>query len=216
MESKMIKSFKDFKINEDTLNDELVGRLLASNKQIEWLNRYTQGTWKFNSKRQVDITGSFNCSGQNLTDFLGIEFGKVTSSFRCDNNLRLTSLKGAPITVGYEFYCYKTGITSLEGAPVKVGYDFYCDKCPNLVTLRGTLEEVSGELFCYDNPKLASLMGAPYKVGNYVIYKCPLLPKNETYIDELELTNQWLESKLSAEDFLEKKKGTIRGRKYGI
>jgi hypothetical protein len=211
MESK-IKNFKDF-----TINESKEERLLTT-KQIEWLNHCTQGTWKFNSKRQVDITGSFNCSRQNLTDFLGIEFGTVTRSFGCQKNKKLTSLKGSPTSAG-DFYCYETGITSLEGAPVKVDQDFYCDNCPDLITLKGTLEEVGGQFNCYNCPKLSTLMGAPYKVGSYMFLLDDhdhILPENEIYIDELGLMSQWLESKLSAEDFLEKKRGSIQGKKYGL
>ena len=57
-------------------------------------------------------------------------------SFCCDNN-NLTSLEGAPSTVGGDFYCSNNNLTSLKGAPSTVGGDFYCYYNNNLTSLKG-------------------------------------------------------------------------------
>ena len=46
--------------------------------------------------------------------------------FDCSNNL-LTSLEGAPESVGGGFYCPNNQIISLEGVSEQIKGDFYCD-----------------------------------------------------------------------------------------
>jgi hypothetical protein len=82
----------------------------------------------------------------NLTE-IPVSFGNVTGSFRCSDN-QLTSLKGAPQSVGSSFYCLYNQLTSLEGAPQSVGSSFYC----------------------YYN-QLTNLIGAPQSVGGYFYIK---------------------------------------------
>ena len=95
--------------------------------QKDFLTRHTSGTWSLNpSTGLVDVEGDFNCSGRNLENFKGIQFGAVSGSFYCYAN-SLTSLEGAPKTVGGGFYCHSNSLTSLEGAPETVGGDFYSD-----------------------------------------------------------------------------------------
>ncbi len=71
----------------------------------------------------VEVKGSFNCSINRLTSLEGAP-KSVGGNFRCDNNL-LTSLKGAPKSIRGYFYCTSNLLTSLEGAPKSVGGDFY-------------------------------------------------------------------------------------------
>ena len=75
-------------------------------KQINWLNKCTKyGTWTLNPKTGlVDVDGRFDCRGQGLKGFKGVKFGVVNKHFWCENNL-LTSLVGAPLKVGEDFYC---------------------------------------------------------------------------------------------------------------
>ena len=74
-------------------------------RQINWLNKCTDGTWTLNPKTGlVDVEGSFRCYNQGLSDFKGVKFGLVKRHFWCENNL-LTSLEGAPQSVGVDFYC---------------------------------------------------------------------------------------------------------------
>jgi len=131
-------------------------------EQIEFLNKYTRGTWTFNEETGlVDIEGDFYCSDKSLTDFKGVKFGVVSNDFDCQNN-KLKSLKGAPQEVGRYFSCHNNKLTSLEGAP-EVGWHFCCSD-NKLTSLEGAPQEVRGYFDCSNN-KLTSLVGAPQKVG---------------------------------------------------
>jgi len=151
---------------------------------IYFLNRYTKGSWIFNSKTGlVDIEGDFICCHEGLKDFKGVRFGVVTRYFYCGHNY-LTSLEGAPQEVGGDFDCSYNKLTSLEGTPQEVGGDFDCsfndltslEGAPQVVTghfscsaneltsLKGSPQEVGGDFDCSYN-KLTSLVGAPQKVG---------------------------------------------------
>jgi hypothetical protein len=134
-----------------------------SQEQIGWLNKCAKKRWTLNPKTGlVDVEEKFDCSGQKLTDFKGVRFGKVTGDFSCHNN-RITSLEGAPQKVGGSFYCYSNRLTSLEGAPRKVGGLFTCSD--NLLTsLEGAPQSVGGNFWC-NSSLLTSLEGAPQKVG---------------------------------------------------
>jgi len=140
-----------------------------SEEQIEWLNGCTRGSWKLNPSTgliDVDVDfgdfGDFNCAQQNLTDFKGVAFGHVKGSFRCGNN-QLTSLEGAPQTVGGGFYCNGNQLTSLEGAPQTVGGYFICTD-NQLTSLEGAPQTVGGSFDCQGN-QLTSLGGAPQTVN---------------------------------------------------
>jgi len=132
--------------------------------QEEFLNKHTKGTWTLNPVTGlVDVEGDFDCSEQNLEDFQGVKFGKVSGHFDCPRN-KLTSLEGAPQVVGGHFDCSSNFLTSLEGAPKEVGgWDFYCHK-NNLTSLEGAPQKVRGNFFCYSN-NLTSLAGAPQEMG---------------------------------------------------
>ena len=95
-------------------------------EQMEWLDKCTRGKWTLNPQTGlVDVDGDFNCSRQDLTDFKGVRFGVVRGDFICSNNW-LTSLEGAPQSVGWDFDCSENQLTSLEGAPQEVGGNFNC------------------------------------------------------------------------------------------
>jgi hypothetical protein len=61
----------------------------------------------------------------------------------------LTSLTGAPQTVGGEFGCTDNKITSLEGAPQTVGGDFSCYN-NRLTSLAGAPKTIRGEFYTND------------------------------------------------------------------
>ena len=111
--------------------------------------------------RYVDVEGDCNIGGLGLVE-IPVQFRVVTGNFHCDHN-QLTSLEGAPVSVGGDFYCYSNQLTSLEGAPVSVGGIFYCHH--NLLTsLRRGPRDVGGRFHC-DHNQLTSLEGAPVSVG---------------------------------------------------
>ena len=77
---------------------------------------------------------------------------------------KITSLEGAPTSVGGSFDCSNTEITSLQGAPTSVGGYFYCCS-PDMTSLQGAPTSVGG-YFCCSCRGLASFQGAPTKVGS--------------------------------------------------
>ena len=138
-------------------------RTVFNKEQLNWLDECAAGRWKLNRQTGiVDINGNFNCSEQGLTDFKGVRFGKVSGSFDCDDN-ELTSLLGAPQTVGGYFLCRDNQLTSLVGAPQTVNGDFWCG-ANQLTSLVGAPQTINGDFSCRDN-QLTSLEGAPQSVG---------------------------------------------------
>jgi len=131
--------------------------------QEEFLNEYTLGTWSVNpGTGLVDVSGNFNCEKRRLKTLLDISFGQVSGKFFCHSN-QLTSLEGAPQTVGGDFSCSYNQMTTLEGAPQTVNGYFSCDH-NDLTTLEGAPQTVGWNFYCYDNI-LTSLVGAPQTVG---------------------------------------------------
>jgi hypothetical protein len=135
-----VKLFEDFS-SQEALTEE----------QIEWLDKCATRGWKLNSSTGlVDVDGDFNCVQQDLTDFKGVRFGHVNGYFYCHDN-ELTSLVGAPQTVGVSFYCHNNQLTSLEGAPQTVGGVFYCNN-NQLTSLEGAPQKVGWDFYCTNNP----------------------------------------------------------------
>ena len=133
-------------------------------EQIDWLDKCSfLSTWKLNPQTGlVDINGVFYSHEQGLTDLKGVKFGNVSGDFVCSYN-QLTSLEGAPQSVGGGFQCNKNQLTSLDGAPQTVGGTFYCYD-NELTSLEGAPRSVGGDFHCGDN-QLTSLVGAPQSVG---------------------------------------------------
>ena len=128
-------------------------------EQISWLDECANDGWKLNPQTGfVDVVGGFYCTEQGLTDLKGVRFGKVSGNFWCDGN-QLTSLVGAPQSVGGGFYCENNQLTSLVGAPQTVNGDFWCDG-NQLTSLEGVPKSVDGDFNCADNPVSESTLDA--------------------------------------------------------
>jgi len=67
-----------------------------------------------------EVTGTFNCNGNNLTSLIGGP-NKIGRHFYCNDN-NLTSLEGGPSFVSGRFICKNNKLISLEGAPLKVNH----------------------------------------------------------------------------------------------
>jgi hypothetical protein len=90
-----------------------------NHKEVErLLKEYFEITGKptINSDGTVDIEGHCELRKDKKVNQLPVKFGKVSGKFDCENN-QLTSLEGAPQSVGSNFYCYNNQLTSLDGAP---------------------------------------------------------------------------------------------------
>jgi hypothetical protein len=87
-------------------------------------------------------------------------------SIQEDVNLSYLQIQRLPFNfknVKGDFMCYMDNLTSLQGAPISVGGDFFC-YYNNLSSLKGAPISVEGSFNCKFN-KLASLQGAPEKIG---------------------------------------------------
>ena len=156
----MIKNYREY------LN-ESAGVDLTQEQKI-WLDKFTKGRWQVNSQTGlVDVEGSFACSKQGLDSFKGVRFGRVSGYFSCWGN-DLTSIEGAPQSVGDFFYCFDNNLTSLVGAPQSVCGSFDCGS-NKLTSLEGAPQGVGGGFDCSSN-KLTSLVGAPGSVEGY--FRC--------------------------------------------
>ena len=175
-------------------------------EQMKWLDECTSGTWQLNPQTgEVDVDGSFDCRGQMLSGFKGVQFGKVGGYFYCANN-QLTTLEGAPREVRGDFYCSDNQLTTLEGAPQKVGGGFWCSD-NQLTSLEGAPRKVGGDFRGHKN-QLTSLEGAPREVGwDFICYLNPvanetlknifrLMKKGKSYLEAVE--SIW--SKIPVED----------------
>jgi hypothetical protein len=132
--------------------------------QEAFLNDFTRGTWSVNQQTGlVDVKGDFDCSYSRLKTPSGISFGHVSGNFYCYGN-HLTTLAGAPQTVGGDFSCFGNQLTTLVGAPQTVDGDFSCSR-NHLTTLAGSPQTVGGNFWCQQN-QLTTLVGAPQTVGD--------------------------------------------------
>ena len=97
----------------------------------------------------IDVDGNVNLSFKNLRK-LPLKFRNVSGAFWCGDN-NLTTLEGAPKSVGLHFFCQNNKLTTLEGAPQSVSGNFDCDY-NNLTTLVGAPKSVGGYFWCGGNP----------------------------------------------------------------
>ena len=101
----------------------------------------------------VSCTGNVNAKKQMKR--FPVSFDQVKGSFSCSRN-QLTSLKGAPGSVGGGFFCHNNQLTSLEGAPGLIGGDFYCHN-NQLTSLVGAPGSISGKWFMTVHPDVPLL-----------------------------------------------------------
>ena len=100
--------------------------------------------------KNITVDGHFDCYNNLLTSLEKGAPNSVGGDFYCNYN-KLTSLTGAPETVGGVFLCNNNLLTSLEGAPISVGRDFYCSY-NKLISLEGAPKYVGGDFMCHHNP----------------------------------------------------------------
>jgi hypothetical protein len=131
-------------------------------EQERFIKRFTRGSWSVNPQTGlVDVQGSFDWNDSTRTSLPDIRFGRVTGYFQICDHL-VTTLAGAPQTVGEDFYCMTNQLTSLAGAPQTVEGSFWCDN-NQLTSLAGAPQTVGGNFYC-DRNHLTSLKGAPQKI----------------------------------------------------
>lgn len=117
----------------------------------------------------VSTTGDVQFIGSQKK--LPVQFGEVGGTFMTSMR-NLTTLVGAPHTVGHQFVCWDCPITSLEGGPQKVGAEVYAQDC-KLINLIGAPECTT--LIVQNNP-LQSLDGMPPNLQVFAFTFDPHLP----------------------------------------
>ena len=148
--------------------------------------RHDIKNWTINNGL-VDVDGYVELSlfSNPISGFMGVggilteiplKFGNVSVDFDCHDN-KLTSLEGAPQSVGRDFNCRRNQLTSLEGGPQSVGGNFVC-QANQLTSLEGSPKSVSGNFYC-DYNQLRSLEGGPQSVGG--IFFCQGNPVYEVW-----------------------------------
>lgn len=116
--------------------------------------------YSINTHGKLDVLGNVEFVRCTNTGYLPLRFGRVSGTFKCSST-GLTSLKGSPEYVGYDFVCDNNMLTSLKYGPKYVGGSYYCSS-NKLENLRGCASEIGRDLNCKMN-KLKSLEGSPEK-----------------------------------------------------
>jgi hypothetical protein len=106
--------------------------------------------------RKYDGRGDFFCGDEQLTSLEGAPVS-VGGSFFCNHN-KLTSLEGAPSIIKQGLLCSNNQLTTLEGAPTQIGGAFYCNN-NSLTSLEHCPAKVGDDFYCQSN-KLTTLEGA--------------------------------------------------------
>ena len=128
---------------------------------IDWLNSVGVTNYTIRDDGIVDVNGDVNLKLEEAGS-IPIQFGHVSGNFDCLGN-DLTSLAGAPQSVGGWFNCANNKLISLTGAPRRVGGYFNCGN-NNLISLEGAPQSVGSYFYCRFN-NLTSFASAPQSVG---------------------------------------------------
>ena len=131
--------------------------------------KFTTGAGKIQTITIPDdmvFRGYLNLSDMGLTELPDLSAVTVTGDFNCSYN-KLTTLNGAPKSVGGNFRCSDNKLLSLDGVPKSVGGDFVCSG-NLLTTLAGAPKSVGGNFYCSGN-RLTSLRGRHKLLGGILI-----------------------------------------------
>jgi hypothetical protein len=105
-----------------------------------------------------------------IMDQLPVQFGYVQGGFDVSGS-GLISLVGSPHTVGTGFYCRDLKITNLVGGAQHVKGDYWCTENPQLLSLEGCPETLSGKFIVRYTPTLHLLRLLQY--SNFHVQKIP-------------------------------------------
>jgi len=126
-------------------------------------NQYHIDNYSINSDGSIDVDGNVDFINENFKQ-LPLKFGIVSGSFYCGSG-KLTTLEGAPTTVGGNFSCSYNELSSLLDGPVTVVGNF-SGSYNRLTSLEGGPQTVGGDFHCNGNI-LSTLKGAPVTVGGF-------------------------------------------------
>lgn len=103
-------------------------------------------------------------------DQLPVQFGYVQGMFDVSGS-GLISLEGSPHIVDHGFYCRGLKITNLVGGPQHVKGDYWCTENPQLESLEGCPETLSGKFIVRYTPTLHLLRLLQY--SNFHVQNIP-------------------------------------------
>lgn len=142
--------------------------MVLNQKQINFLNGYTRGTWSVNqSTGLVDIHGDFiyvydgSRRSVEYHPLRGLRFGEVTGDFIFEAQpSEVKDLDGFPQKVGVDFSCSRCSAKSLKGGPIEVGGNYNCS-FNELVNFEYAPERINGDFVARFNHHLESFLGLP-------------------------------------------------------
>lgn len=144
----------------------------------EWMEEFFKRT---DIKKLKD--GSYDVDGDLFIRSLGLKklplkFNHVKGYFSCSGN-RLTTLEGAPKTVGCTFFCPNNLLESLEGGPEEVGGGYVC-RYNKLTSLKGAPKNVGTDFWCGGNAKKFTIedVEAVCNVKGNIHLGCVEIPRN--------------------------------------
>ena len=110
--------------------------MVDKNEIMELFEKYfkTADEITIDDKGLVSCTGDVGLQPELKHERLPVSFDMVDGDFWCHNN-QLTTLEGAPTSVGGDFRCYHNQLTSLEGMPAVEG-TLWLSYSPTLPLLR--------------------------------------------------------------------------------
>lgn len=180
LEASILADIDDQLESGDEALKSVVKKFIEENYYISKGKIIISDTMNADRKFEVSCTGSVYAED----DITSLEHNMfiwthIDKRFDCSDCNKLTSLKGAPKTVGEAFVCSVCkSLKSLDGAPETVGHSFLCNNCRSLESLEGAPKEVGGSFDCGFCNRLESLEGAPKKVG--ISFDCSFCYKLES------------------------------------
>ncbi len=104
------------------------------------------------------IARDFFCSYDKLTSLKGAPIS-IDGNFNCSNN-NLTSLKGGPTSVSGYYYCYENKLTSLEGLPSSMdSLSISNNKLTTLHNIHKIIKRMNGAANFSGNPIETHVLG---------------------------------------------------------
>jgi hypothetical protein len=133
--------------------------LIYEAKEKNLIGKFINGKEITDKTKDEPWPGYFYCSYNKLTSLKGAP-ASVGGNFYCGGN-KLTSLEGAPASVGGNFGCSNNQLTSLDGAPASVGDNFVCsyNKLTSLEGIHKILKSMNGAFFATNNPLKSHVLG---------------------------------------------------------
>ena len=229
------KKFLDKVIEESlckvAIHDGMVD--VTGNVSLEWWKgsvlpvKFGQVTGHFSmsdNQNLISLKGTpYSCRGFYIRNFQKLKsllFSPkvIHGDFDMKDCNGIKSLVGGPREVKEIYNCsFCESLESLEGAPHRVG-DLLLKACKALKSLEHAPETINGSLDCSYCHSLTSIDGMPKFMEGIMDFKsCVNIPENQLVVAyDKTLRKMWLDSGMPILEFLEKRRGSIKGRKFGL